>query len=111
MFPFSCKEIISIDREKNSISRYDYHCEMVKIPFFKPIFSTKLIDVIEYTNQLLYYNEQRGCFEQRDLKLIIDKEFTEMRCKKMQIQINNNQAVKENYMVGFRQYIQYVIER
>lgn len=111
MFPFSCKEIISIDREKNSISRYDYHCEMVKIPFFKPIFSTKLIDVIEYTNQLLYYNEQRKCFEQRDLKLIIDKEFTEMRCKKMQIQINNNQAVKENYMVGFRQYIQYVIER
>lgn len=110
MFPFSCKEIISIDKEKNSISRYDYHCEMVKIPFFKPIFSTKLIDVIEYTNQLLYYNEQRECFEQRDLKLIIDKEFTEMRCKKMQIQINNNQAVKENYMVGFRQYIQYVIE-
>lgn len=110
MLPYSGKKIISIEKEKKSIYRYAYHCEKAKIPFLKPIYSTNLIAVIECTNQLLYYNEQRECFEQRDLKLTIDKEIMEIKFKKMQMQIGRNQLVWENDMTGINQYIQYIME-
>lgn len=110
ILPFSSKEIMSVDREGDSITKYNYNSEIVKTPFFKPIYSTKLFAIIEYTNQLLYYDQQSDSFEQRQLNLIIDKEFLDMRYKKMQAQIEKNQAVKEDCIAGISQYIQYVLE-
>ena len=65
---------------------------------------------VETVLEILYYNEQRECFEQRDLKWTIDKEIMEIKLKKMQMQIGRNQVVWENDMTGINQYIQYIME-
>ena len=65
---------------------------------------------VETVLEILYYNEQRECFEQRDLKWTIDKEIMDIKLKKMQMQIGRNQVVWENDMTGINQYIQYIME-
>lgn len=110
MFPFCSKKITAVNKNDLSICSYEYETETNVVPFFKPLYGNKFYFVIEYTNDLLYYNEGKNCFESKKLDLNIDYAFKKMRYKKMQNQIAEDNVVKETGIIGLRHYIKNVLE-
>lgn len=109
ILPFKLNHILAIDRKNNEISTYNYENNIAKIPFFKPLYSNALYTIVEYTNLIFHYSKEKDTFEVRKPLIENDKNYIDMECEKMQLQLKNEGIVKERRVMGIEEFLEKVV--
>lgn len=110
LFPFNLDRIIVINKNNHLISEYEYENNLVKVPFFKPIFSDKLYAIIEYSNLIFFYDSDKDSFVMKRAFIDdYDGSYSRVRKEKMRLKLREEGIADERTFAGLKEYLDNII--
>lgn len=109
IFPFKKEYVIAYDMERKQIQKYAIELPEEKKPFFKYFGSSTLWGIIERTNQLYRYDEEKDCFDVFSLWVDYDEAYQKRIQSRLIEQLKQNEnIVMENDRQGLQDFLKII---
>lgn len=109
VFPYKKEYVLAYDMESKQIRRYNLELPEVHVPFFKPFGSNALWGIIERTNRLYRYNEEKDCFDVFSLWVDYDEAYQKKIQTRLKEQLKQNEnIVMENGRQGLQDFLKII---
>lgn len=109
VFPFKKEHVVAYDMESKQIRHYNFELPEVLTPFFKPFGNNALWGVIERTNRLYWYNEEKDCFDTFPLSADYDEAYQKKIQSRLKEQLKQNEnIIMENQVQRLQDFLEII---
>lgn len=109
IFPFKNNKILGLNKNNLYFREYELELQQEKINFIKPIHGEKLYAIIESTNKIVLYDEEKDIFKIRNV-IFSQEAFLEQQVKQIVMEEVNNELIVEGDFIGLQGYLNFILD-